>query len=343
MSRGGAARRAIVRSPLDRIGYGGYLGLALEHPDFIDRVEQIVTEFRELHDRTDGARPAAASFTVGILNAWGALRSWQTHMVAHALWYRRVYSYLGVLEALSGLPFDVEFLSFDQVRDGVPSHIGVLVNAGGGGTSFSGGEAWADARLVAAVNDFVARGGGFIGVGEPTELPGGGTTFRLADLLGVDRELGWGLSTNRYPNLVDEHFITADLTGGFDAGEPAVGIVPLGSQTQVLASDRDSVLISAHQFGAGRAVYFAGLPASADNIRLLHRALFWAASQEESFGSWTSSDPRAECAYYPERRLLLVFNNTSEGLSTTVRGADGEAHSIDLGPWGHRWIELPHS
>ncbi len=37
-----AARRAIVRSPLDRIGYGGYLSLALQHPRFIDRMEQIV-------------------------------------------------------------------------------------------------------------------------------------------------------------------------------------------------------------------------------------------------------------------------------------------------------------
>ena len=29
-------------------------------------------------------------------------------MVAHALWYKQIYSYLGVTEALSGLPFDVE-------------------------------------------------------------------------------------------------------------------------------------------------------------------------------------------------------------------------------------------
>ena len=46
------ARRAIVRSPLDRIGYGGYLSLAVEHPDFIDRIEQIVAEFRVIgYDR----------------------------------------------------------------------------------------------------------------------------------------------------------------------------------------------------------------------------------------------------------------------------------------------------
>ena len=46
------ARRAIVRSPLDRIGYGGYLSLAVEHPDFIDCIEQIVAEFRVIgYDR----------------------------------------------------------------------------------------------------------------------------------------------------------------------------------------------------------------------------------------------------------------------------------------------------
>lgn len=35
------ARRAIVRSPLDRIGYGGYLSLAIQFPEFVDRIEEI--------------------------------------------------------------------------------------------------------------------------------------------------------------------------------------------------------------------------------------------------------------------------------------------------------------
>ena len=42
-----------------------------------------------------------------------------THMVAHALHYRQAYTYLGVLEALAGLPLDVVFLSFDDVRAGI--------------------------------------------------------------------------------------------------------------------------------------------------------------------------------------------------------------------------------
>ena len=93
-----------MRSPLDRIGYGGYLSLAVEHPDFIDRVEQIVAEFRSIHERSAGLRPLTPGFKVAVINSWGRLRSWMTHMVAHALWYRQTYTYLGVLEALSGLP-----------------------------------------------------------------------------------------------------------------------------------------------------------------------------------------------------------------------------------------------
>lgn len=39
-----------------------------------------------------------------------------SHMVAHELWYQQIYSYQGILEAISGLPVDIEFLSFDDVK-----------------------------------------------------------------------------------------------------------------------------------------------------------------------------------------------------------------------------------
>lgn len=41
------ARRAILRKPIDRIGYGGYLKLACEFPEFLDYVESVCNEFRE--------------------------------------------------------------------------------------------------------------------------------------------------------------------------------------------------------------------------------------------------------------------------------------------------------
>ncbi len=51
-------------------------------------------------------------------------------MVAHELWYQQIYSYQGILEAISGLPVDIEFLSFDDVKNGVNQSIDVIINAG---------------------------------------------------------------------------------------------------------------------------------------------------------------------------------------------------------------------
>ena len=48
------ARRAILRKPIDRIGYGGYLKLALDFPEFIDYVESVCDEFRELYENAKG-------------------------------------------------------------------------------------------------------------------------------------------------------------------------------------------------------------------------------------------------------------------------------------------------
>ena len=36
-------------------------------------------------------------------------------MVHHAIYYKQNYSYLGIIEALSGVPFDVSFISFDDI------------------------------------------------------------------------------------------------------------------------------------------------------------------------------------------------------------------------------------
>ena len=74
------ARRAIVRKPLDRIGYGGYLSLANQYPEFMERIEQICQEFRDIWERSGGKTARTAPFRIGILNCWGARRTWMSHM-----------------------------------------------------------------------------------------------------------------------------------------------------------------------------------------------------------------------------------------------------------------------
>ncbi|MEG2843020.1 MAG: 1,3-beta-galactosyl-N-acetylhexosamine phosphorylase, partial [Ruthenibacterium sp.] len=51
------ARRAILRKPIDRIGYGGYLKLACDFPDFIAYVESVCNEFRLLYENVKGTTP----------------------------------------------------------------------------------------------------------------------------------------------------------------------------------------------------------------------------------------------------------------------------------------------
>lgn len=140
------ARRAILRSPLDRIGYGGYLKLASNWPGFIDEIQNVVGEFRQIHENMQGTKSYVAPFKVAILNCWGGLRKWMSNQVHHSIYHRETYSAEGVLECLSGMPFDVEFIDFDDIRSGIPKDIGVIINVGDAYTAFSGAENWIDER-----------------------------------------------------------------------------------------------------------------------------------------------------------------------------------------------------
>ena len=192
------ARRAILRKPIDRIGYGGYLKLALDFPEFIDYVESVCDEFRTLYENIKGTTPYCVK-TVAVLNSWGKMRAWGNHMVHHALYQKQNYSYAGIVEALSGAPFDVRFISFDDIKNDpkVLNDIDVIINVGGAYTAHSGGSAWADETIVTAVKEFIYNGGGFIGVGEPTAYQWEGRYFQLANALGVEKENGFNLNTDK--------------------------------------------------------------------------------------------------------------------------------------------------
>ena len=168
------ARRAILRKPVDRIGYGGYLKLALEFPEFIDYVESVCNEFRELYENAKGTT-AYCIKTVAVLNSWGKARSWGCHMVHHALYQKQNYSYAGVIEALSGAPFDVRFISFDDVKadPDILKDVDVLVNVGDGDTAHTGGAVWEDPAVSAAIRGFIRRGGGGLRRGQEEHLRAG--------------------------------------------------------------------------------------------------------------------------------------------------------------------------
>lgn len=324
------ARRAILRKPVDRIGYGGYLKLALEFPDFIQYIEEVCDEFRLLYENVGGQSPYS-HFKVGVLNSWGKIRSWGTHMVAHAIDYKQTYSYAGVLEALSGMPFDVEFLSFEDViaDPDVLKKCKVVINVGDAYTAPSGGTYWTNPKVTSAVKAFVAQGGGLIGVGEPSACEYQGRYFTLANVLGVNKEVGFSMSTDKYNWEEHSHFITEDSSEAIDFGEGMKNIYAL-SDAEILKKDGEDVQMAVNQFGDGRCVYISGIPYSFENSRMLYRAIFWAAGMEQEIKKWYSSNYHVEVNYYPATGKYCIVNNTYEPQETVIYDGNGQACSMQL-------------
>lgn len=333
------ARRAILRSPISRMGYGGYLSLAAKFPKFVDTVAHIADEFRELHDKT-GGRPAQAQLKVAVLNSWGRMRSWMAFTVAHALPNKQTYSYYGILEALSGMRVDVEFISFQDILEGgVDPTVDVIICGGPEDTAFSGGPIWRNPTLVEVLRSWVRAGGALVGVGQPSSLDWQGRFFQLADIFGVDQERFHTLSVDKYfPEVLHDHFITQDLPEGQgDFGEPVLNTFPIDQQTQLLRAEGGQIQLAVREEGRGRGVYLSGLPYSAVNARLLERILFWASHQEDKYQVWSSTNPECEVAYFPHTQTYCLINNTDKTQTTTIRRDDGQAETITLEPSGMVW------
>ncbi len=345
------ARRAILRSPIQRIGYGGYLKLALQFPDFVDYIESVCDEFRTLYDNIQGVTPYCVK-KVAVLNCWGKMRAWGNHMVHHGLYYRQNYSYFGVIEALSGAPFDVAFISFEDIKSD-PHFLDpfdVILNVGDADTAQTGGAYWCDEEIVTRVKAFVYNGGGFIGVGEPAAHQWQGKFFQLDDILGVEEENGFALNTDRYNTTAHpDHFILADTNGDVDFGEGKKNIVALEGARVLLQNETKlpfavrngcEVQMAVKEFGKGRGVYISGLPYSFKNSRVLYRAVLWAASAEAELHKWFSTNYNVEVHAYVKNGKYCVVNNTYTPQSTVVYRGDGTSFELQMASNEIKWYKI---
>lgn len=335
------ARRAILRSPIQRIGYGGYLKLALEFPDFVQYIKEVCEEFRTLYDNIQGTTPYCVK-RVAVLNCWGKMRSWGNHMVHHAIYYKQNYSYFGIIEALSGAPFDVSFISFDDIKadKDLLKKFDVVINVGDADTAQSGGENWIDETIITAVREFVYNGGGFIGVGEPAAHQWQGRFIQLDDVLGVEEEHGFNLNTDKY-NWEEHrnHFILKDAEGEIDFGEGKKNIYAL-PETEILIQKDQEVQMAVKTFGKGRGVYISGLPYSFKNSRVLYRAVLWSASAEEELHCWYSTNYNVEVHAYVKNGKYCVVNNTYEPQDTVVYRGDGSSFRLHMEANEIKWYQI---
>ena len=141
------------------------------------------------------------------------------------------------------MPFDVEFISFDDLKNKGLDNYDVVINAGFAGSAWSGGEQWKDEKVVSLLTEWVNNGGAFIGVNEPSATDGYDTFFRMSHVLGVSEDTGARICHGKYSFDVENNGAVVD--GTVLAGKNKVYLVD--GETKVLAADgdmRQSQLIS---------------------------------------------------------------------------------------------------
>lgn len=321
-------RRALLRARIDRIGLGGYLSLVEPFADFQDEVAQIAEQHRRILALHGAGGPVTAPVRVGVLTAWGALRSWTCSGHLHE---NPDLSLLHVLESLAGLGFDVGFHRLDEVAEhGVPAGVDVLVNAGPQGTAWSGGGVWADPRLVAAITTFVRGGGGLLGVEQPSaaDVPGRLHRFQLAEVLGVDQDGGDRHVVARRRFVVDPDHPVLAAAGAADDLPPLPGLHVLRDDVRVLAAADGVPVATAAQVGRGRAVYLSGHRHGPASARRLEDALWWASGRERT--GLTTSDPGATAVEIGG--VVLVSNDTLEPRTVQVLRDGVALATLDLAP-----------
>lgn len=338
-------RRALMRKNIDRIGYGGYLNLALKFPDFVKHVGELCEEFRAFKNNASGTESYKAPVKVAVVNAWGALRAWINSFGPPQKFFIKrpdvtLIAGTNLLECLAGLPVEIVWLSLDQIaRKGVPDDVDVLINDGDADTAWSGGHWWVNPKLASAVRAFVHRGGGLIGCRAPTAHAQGGRFFQLSDVFGVDREMGVTVQTAApKPAVQTRHFITEDVSSALDFGTPESFVFIADPKTELLAMREGHVMMAANAFGRGRSVFFAGMPYSLDNARLLYRAILWSARQEKALNKWSCDNPLTDTAYYPETGAWVVVNNDAKPQRTRVTDGRGRTRSLTLKPYESKWL-----
>lgn len=309
-----SVRRALLRTPIDRIGLGGYLHLVQDFPDFVDYIAKISDEFRTLKVLHKAGKPYCCKTRVGILHYWGSLRSWTLSGHFHETY---MHDLIHINEALSGLPVEVSFISFEDVKKGALNQVDVIINAGAATSAWSGGDVWKEPAVVETLTKWVYEGGTFIGVNEPSAVEGYDTYFRMAHVLGVDKDIVDRVCHGQWSFDVDE--AAAKEVFVKDSYVPEKQKCHLtDGKARVLAANGNNPLLTRNAFGKGEGIYMSSFEVNNANTRMLLN-LILEAGKESTDGYYLTDNPDMECAYYPESRTLVIINNSDKRQETTVK------------------------
>ncbi len=327
-----SARRAMLRVKIDRLGLGGYLHLVEPYPDFCDYIEELTDEFRMIRSFHDAGKPYEIKTKVAVLHYWGKLRSWTLSGHFHETY---MHDLIHINEALSGLPVDVKYISFEDVKNGALDDVDVVINAGYAGSAWSGGDAWKDDALVTILTKWVHEGGTFLGVNQPSAVAGYDNYFRMAHVLGIDEDTGAKVCHGKWQfNAADEEGILP--AGAHVAAKPKRYLTD--GKAKVLMAEDGQPVVTVNEFGKGKGIYLASFDVDLANTRMLYQLIRYAGG-EGITGKYMTDNLNCECAYYPVSKKLVVINNSGEEQTTTVP-TDTGAVTVALPPYATVFKEL---
>ena len=326
-----SVRRALLREPVDRIGLGGYLHLTLPFPDFNDTIENMAIEFRRIKELHQNGAPLTGKCRVAVIHTWGSLRSWTLSGHFHET---DKHALIHINEALSGLPVEVKYLSFEDVENGALKDIDVVINAGCAGDAWSGGDAWKSDKLVEELTRFVHEGGAFIGVKEPSAVPGYHTFFRMANVLGIDKDTGARVCHGRWQYDVQN--------SPFALHKEALGqeksLYLTDGTAQVLADHEGMPQMTMHRFGKGVGVYMSNFKVGQESNRMLLELLMHLTGMKPE-ELYLSDSAMVETAWYPADGVLAVLNNAEHDVDTVIRTPGGDV-KVSLAPMETKLMKL---
>lgn len=298
-----SVRRALLRTPIERIGLGGYLHLIEQYPDFCDYIENVANEFRFIKSLHHAGKPYVISPRVAVLHSWGKLRSWTLSGHFHETY---MHDLIHVNEALSGLPVDVTFINFEDVQNGALDQIDIVINAGTAGSAWSGGESWSNNSVVEELTRWVYEGGVFIGINQPSAISGYDTYFRMAHVLGVDEDTGERVCHGRWTYELEriEGLLPVDCKI-----ESKEGIYLCDGAAKVISEKEGIPTLTMNSFGEGVGVYLSRFEISPENTRMLLNLLLYFSGNDFQ-GNYITDNAHVECTYYPDSQVLVIINNS---------------------------------
>jgi hypothetical protein len=210
-------------------------------------------------------------------------------------------------------------------------------------TAWGGGSYWKHSKLVEAIQSLVRNGGGLLVIGGPTYSDG---HFALDNVLGVQyagpsneaaAEELWninrwsdsGRSARTYSFLggplphadlvIDSTTLPSELASRIEKSSITTlydsKVRSVGARAIARSKDNDTGVFL-HEFGRGRIAYIGGY---GDYGRLFKVLLFYVAKRLDALDKLDADAVTIATYFYPENKLLIVFNYGAQRVKTKVR------------------------